>query len=99
MVSLSDGEMGPQVTTSMHGSSEGHTAYIYEAQRPGHAAAARPADVASDPLCAEGIALLRGPPSDLFEDARKRLDKALEKTQHSARPTRACREPRDQGAA
>ena len=81
----------------MHGSSEGHTAYIYKARRPG-GEDARPAHVPSDPLFANGIALLHGAPEVLHEDARERLDKALEKTRQTARPTRACRQERSRDA-
>ena len=73
----------------MHGSSEGHTAYIYKACRPDQTDSP---EVPCDALFAEGITLLRGPPSNLFTDARKRLDKALEKTCSNARPVRACRQ-------
>ena len=83
-----------KIPTTMHGSSEGHTAYIYKACRPDHTDSL---EAPCDTLFAEGIALLRGPPSNLFADARKRLDKALEKTCSNARPVRACRQQSSTG--
>ena len=87
-------QMKYKVFTAMHGSSEGHTAYIYQAERAAKALSPPPppADARSDPLFADGIALLRGAPRLLFEDARARLASALEANARGGeRPKRACR--------
>lgn len=71
-----DVELLAQLPTSMHGSSEGHTAYFYKRASLAVAAGKKKKEKAEkcDPLFKKGLGLLRGSRSDLHAWVKEQMD-------------------------
>ena len=69
-------ELVHQTSISMHGSSEGHQAYVYRSTRC-RSPPVTPAARIVDPLFATGMALLEGSTEEFAADARARFAEAI----------------------